>query len=85
MPPSQKDSTHGKLASLLSSRPQDQFSAGVTRVNLHAPHPETVIEAVYSLQLTQAVALQPDLQRFWHPGGSHPDVWVAGMRVHWGF
>jgi porin len=68
-----------------ASRPQDQFSMGVSRVNLHAPAPETVLEAVYSWQLTPSVALQPDVQRFWHPGGSHPSALVAGVRMHLAF
>ncbi|MHB1691214.1 MAG: carbohydrate porin [Thiomonas sp.] len=67
------------------SRPQDQFSLGVSRVNLHAPAPETVLEAVYSWQLTPALALQPDVQRFWHPGGTNPSAVVAGLRVHLAF
>lgn len=68
-----------------ASRPQDQFSLGVSRVNLHAPAPETVLEAVYSWQLTPALALQPDVQRFWHPGGIHPSALVAGLRMHLAF
>lgn len=64
------------------NRPQDQFSMGVSRVNLHAPAPETVLEVVYSWQLTPSVALQPDVQRFWHPGGSNPSALVVGMRLH---
>ena len=66
-------------------RTQDQFSVGLSRVDLHAPAPETVLEAVYSWQLTPALALQPDLQRFWHPAGTHPSVFVAGLRVHMAF
>ncbi|OZB62342.1 MAG: hypothetical protein B7X31_09580 [Thiomonas sp. 13-66-29] len=68
-----------------ASRPQDQFSMGVSRVNLHAPVPETVLEAVYSWQLTPALALQPDMQRFWHPGGTNPSALVAGLRLHLAF
>lgn len=65
-----------------SSRPQDQFSVGVSRVNLHAPSPETVLEAVYSLQITPTLAVQPDVQRFWHPGGVNPSALAAGLRLH---
>lgn len=68
-----------------ASRPQDQFSLGVSRVNLHAPEPETVLEAVYSWQLTPLLALQPDMQRFWHPGGTNPSALVAGLRLHLAF
>ena len=73
------------VAGPLASRPQDQFSMGVSRVNLHAPAPETVLEAVYSWQLNSAVSLQPDVQRFWHPGGIHPSALVAGLRMHLAF
>jgi len=65
-----------------ASRPQDQFSMGVSRVNLRAPAPETVLEVTYSWQLTPSMALQPDVQRFWHPGGVHPNTLVAGLRLH---
>ncbi|MGC9162901.1 MAG: carbohydrate porin [Thiomonas sp.] len=68
-----------------SSRPQDQFSVGLSRVNLRAPAPETVLELVYSLQITPALAVQPDVQRFWHPGGINPGALVAGLRLHAAF
>ena len=68
-----------------ASRLQDLFSLGVSRVYLHAPEPETVVEAVYSWQLTPALALQPDMQRFWHPGGTNPSALVAGLRLHLAF
>lgn len=69
----------------LPQRPQDQFSLGFGRVNLRAPNPETMVEAVYSWQLNDQVALQPNLQWFDHPGGVNPGAWVAGLRLHLGF
>ncbi|CQR44567.1 MAG: carbohydrate porin [Thiomonas sp.] len=68
-----------------ASRPQDQFSMGVSRVNLRAPAAETVLELVYSWQVSPTVALQPDVQRFWHPGGVNPSALVAGLRLHLAF
>jgi porin len=66
-----------------AGRPQDRLSLGVSRVNLRAPAPETVLEAVYSWQLSPRLALQPDVQRFWHPGGGEPGTVVAGLRLCW--
>ena len=73
------------VSGLLPQRPQDQASVGVGRVNLRAPAPETFVEAVYSWQISAALALQPDLQWFDHPGGANADAWVGGIRVHLSF
>ena len=73
------------LTGLLPQRPLDQFSLGFGRVQLHAPAPETFVEAVYSWQLSSALYLQPDLQWFDHPGGTNPGAWVGGLRMHLGF
>ena len=73
------------VTGLLPQRPQDQFSLGFGRVQLHAPAPETFVEAVYSWQLGPSLSLQPDLQWFDHPGGANPGAWVAGLRTHLSF
>ena len=73
------------VTGLLPQRPQDQFSLGLGRVQLHAPDPESFVEAVYSWQLNSALSIQPDLQWFNHPGGVNPGAWVAGLRMHLGF
>lgn len=70
------------VTGLLPGRSQDQFSLGFGRVNLRAPHPEIVAEAVYSWQLTSAVSVQPDVQWLGHPGGTNSNALVAGVRVH---
>ncbi len=73
------------VTGLLPQRPQDQFSLGLGRVQLHAPAPETFVEAVYSWQFSSALSLQPDLQWFDHPAGANPGAWVAGLRIHLSF
>lgn len=73
------------VTGLLPQRPHDQFSLGFGRVQLHAPAPETFVEAVYSWQLGPSLSLQPDLQWFDHPGGANPGAWVAGLRTHLSF
>ena len=73
------------VTGLLPQRPQDPFSLGFGRVQLHAPAAETFVEAVYSWQLGPALSLQPDLQWFDHAGGANPGAWVAGLRMHVGF
>lgn len=73
------------VAAPLASRPNDQASVGLTRVRFAAGAPETVAEAVYSWQVDDALAVQPDLQRFWNPGGNGPAAWVGGVRLHLGF
>ena len=65
-----------------ASRPWDQCSIGLARINLRGLQPEAVVEAVYSVQLTPALALQPDLQHFWNPGGLNSEAWLAGARLH---
>jgi porin len=89
--PEQANLVHGFAAAGLllgapfAARAQDQASVGISRVTLATGAPETVAEAVYSWQLTPVVALQPDVQRFWNPGGSGAAAWIAGARLHVGF
>lgn len=86
--PSQGNQVRGFAAAGLlldapfATRPQDQASIGVARVNLAAGRPETIVEAVYSWQVTPSLALQPDVQWVSNPGGVHPDAWLAGARLH---
>ena len=65
-----------------AGRPDDSFSAGVTQVRISGLHAETVLEAVYSWQLASDLALQPDVQRVWAPGGLGAPAWIAGARLH---
>lgn len=69
----------------LAGRPHDQASVGVSTIALATGHSETVVEALYSLQINDALALQPDLQRFWNPGGVASTAWAGGVRVHLAF
>ena len=65
-----------------TARPADVLTLGVARARLHALPGETVIEAVYSLQLAPHLYLQPDIQHIQHPGGENGHQWVAGLRIH---
>lgn len=70
---------------LFAARPQDSFSTGLTQVRIHPLHAETVLEAVYSWQLRDDLALQPDVQRVWSPAGWGAPAWIAGLRLHLSF
>ena len=47
---------------------------------------EMAIEATYSIRLTPAIYLQPDVQWIHHPGGGGiSDAWVVGLRIGFEF
>jgi len=47
---------------------------------------EMAIEATYSIRLTPAIYLQPDIQWIHHPGGGGiSDAWVFGVRIGFEF
>ncbi len=65
-----------------AERPHDAASVGLTQVRVTTLHAETVAEATYSWRVSSDVALQPDLQRVWNPGGQGAPAWIAGLRLH---
>lgn len=71
-----------RLRGLLADRPQDVLTVGVARARAVGLRIETVVEAVYSLQLARHIYLQPDVQRIQNPGGAAGMQVVAGLRVH---
>lgn len=71
-----------RIQGLNAARPGDVFTLGVAQARLNSLPCETVVEAVYSLQLARHLYLQPDIQRIQHPGGESGHQWVAGLRVH---
>ena len=71
-----------RVQGLNAARPSDVLTLGVAQARLQALRSETVLEAVYSLELAPHFYLQPDLQRIQNPGGQPGTQWVAGLRVH---
>jgi porin len=58
------------------------LTVGVGQARPRGLPAETVLEAVYSLQIAPHVYLQPDIQRIDHPGGGAGRQWLAGLRMH---
>ena len=71
-----------RIQGLNTARPADVLTLGVAQARLNSLPSETVIEAVYSLQLARHLYLQPDIQHIQNPGGESGHQWVAGLRVH---
>lgn len=71
-----------RIQGLNAARPADVLTLGVAQARLQARPSETVVEAVYSLQLARHLYLQPDIQHIQNPGGESGHQWVAGLRVH---
>ena len=75
-------STGVRFVGITPARPADVLTLGIAQARLQSLPSETVIEAVYSLELVPHLYLQPDIQRIRHPGGTPGRLWVAGLRVH---
>ncbi|OIQ70764.1 carbohydrate-selective porin, OprB family [mine drainage metagenome] len=71
-----------RLRGLNPDRPADVLTVGVAQARPRGLPAETVLEAVYSLQIAPHVYLQPDIQRIDHPGGGAGRQWLAGLRMH---
>lgn len=71
-----------RIQGLNAARPADVLTIGMAQARLQALPSETVIEAVYSLQLAPHLYFQPDIQHIQNPGGESGHQWVAGLRVH---
>jgi porin len=71
-----------RIQGLNAARPADVLTLGVAQARLNSLPSETVVEAVYSLQLARHLYLQPDIQHIQNPGGEPGHQWVAGLRVH---
>jgi porin len=81
----------GVVRTGLFGRKDDQMGLSVAHAALGSPirrrdglpSAETTVEATYLLQVTGAVALQPDVQFIRHPAGGAglPDALAVGLRV----
>ena len=74
---------------LIPGRDRDIAGIGVAfaqhSADLTTDH-EMAIEATYSIRLTPAIYLQPDVQWIHHPGGGGiSDAWVVGLRIGFEF
>jgi porin len=69
---------------ILAHRPEDVCGLGLAKVlfsDLSADQDsETAVELFYRLQLSEWIALQPDLQYIVSPGGNGRDAFVFGLR-----
>ena len=67
---------------IFSGRPNDVFSAGLTRAQFQNGSEETSYEATYSWQLNRNLSIQPDYQYIDHPGGNLPAAYVLIVRLN---
>ena len=75
---------------LLENRPDDVAAIGFYYGDISSEasvsaNSESMIEANYSIALTDNITVQPDAQYIINPGGADDDVWVLGIQVGWEF
>jgi porin len=68
--------------SMLSARPNDEFSAGITQARFDGGGAETSYELTYLWQIRDSLTIQPDFQYIVSPSGYLPDAWVFIVRLN---
>jgi len=69
--------------SLFKSRPDDEFTAGITQARLQNHREETTFELSYRWWINQHINVQPDVQFIQSPDGHLPDAWVLSFRFNY--
>ena len=74
-----------RFPGIISARPEDVFSAGITRAEFRSGTSETAHELMYLFQINRRMAIQADYQFIRHPSGSLPDAHVAMFRLRYSY
>jgi porin len=68
-------------SNLFSSRPKDSINLAIGRANINGHKSEMFYEVNYVVQISDKIALVPDLQYVVKPSGVSPNAWVGILRL----
>jgi len=73
------------IPGVVTNRPGDVLSAGITQADFNHGPSETSHELVYQFELNRRLALQADYQYIRHPSGRLPDAQVVLFRLNYSY